>query len=104
MAVSPDDLRLATAGTDRLIRLWNPADGCPGPILRGHADNVRAPVFAGDGRALASGGKDMTVRLWDLDRNREVQILHTPEYVIASAYLPHGNWFAPAGEGGKVGF
>lgn len=38
--------------------------------LRGHQGAVYALAFAADGRTLVSGGKDGTVRLWDLSAGR----------------------------------
>lgn len=61
--------RLASAGADRTIRLWDPvsAQAISDP-LTGHADQVRAITTAtsDDGRLiLISGSHDGTIRLWD---------------------------------------
>jgi WD40 repeat protein len=60
---------LASAGMDKIVRLWDPASGQPAtaPIV-GHSDTVwaLAAVPLADGRTLlASAGDDKTVRLWD---------------------------------------
>lgn len=44
----------------------------PRAELRGHTDDVVSASFSPDGKILASGGKDGTVRLWDLASRKEV--------------------------------
>jgi cytochrome c len=58
--------RLATAGPDRLIRLWDPATLAPLGQLAGHAHPVTALAFAPNGRQLASGAVDGELLLWSL--------------------------------------
>jgi WD40 repeat protein len=56
--------RLASAGDDRAVRLWDPA-GHELLALRGHKDVVRAVAFSPDGLRLASAGDDPTIKVWD---------------------------------------
>jgi WD40 repeat protein len=64
IALSPDGQRLASCGTDNVVRLWNPADGSLLKTLWGHSDDVLAVAFSPDGRRLASASRDRTLRLW----------------------------------------
>src|SRR5277367_1579233 len=43
--------------------------------LEGHSSSVRAVAFSSDGRLLASGSRDNTVRLWDPATGAPVQTL-----------------------------
>ena len=70
LAFAPDGGTLAAAGS-RVIGLWGVAGGRVRARLRGHRGLVWALAFSPDGRTLASGGKDGTVRLWDMAAGRE---------------------------------
>src|SRR5262249_62097187 len=61
----PDGRRLATAGPDRAVRLWDLARGEEVVRLQGHTDFVWSLAFSPDGATLASGSGDFAVRLWD---------------------------------------
>jgi WD40 repeat protein len=67
VAFSPDGSTLATAGTDSLIKLWDPRSGELKATLAGHTAPVLGLTFSPDGSLLASCGTD-SVRLW---RSRE---------------------------------
>jgi WD40 repeat protein len=65
VAFHPDGTRLATAGRDRAIWLWDLARGEEVARLPGHTGYVWSLAFSPDGATLASGSGDFTVRLWD---------------------------------------
>jgi WD40 repeat protein len=66
VALSPDGRRLATTGSDGLVRLWDFATGKELAELAGHAGRAYAVAFSPDGQTLASAGQDTTVLLWDV--------------------------------------
>ena len=65
MAFSPDGQRLATAGYDRTVKVWDAATGQETLTLKGHAEDVLSVTFSPDGRRLAAGIRYGTVKIWD---------------------------------------
>jgi WD40 repeat protein len=63
--------------------------------LKGHTSYVSSVVYSPDGRTLASGSLDTTIKLWDVATGKELATLkgHTAE-VNSVAYSPDGNTLA----------
>jgi WD40 repeat protein len=54
VAWSPDGTRLASAGRDSTVRVWDAASGAPQATLTGHTDRVQAVAWSPDSTRLAT--------------------------------------------------
>jgi WD40 repeat protein/serine/threonine protein kinase len=88
VAFSPDGERLASAGGDGAIKIWNSRTGdVIRTILHAHANSVIAIAFHPDGRHLASAGADKWVKVWDLTAGPEAQeVFHCSYEVIVRKF------------------
>jgi WD40 repeat protein/serine/threonine protein kinase len=62
---SPDGQRLASAGQDGMVRLWDAATGLSLAELAKHIGDVNVVAWAPDNRLVASAGDDGTIQLWE---------------------------------------
>lgn len=69
----------------------------------GHLAAVTALAFSPDGRWIASGSQDKTIRIWDVTTGHEQRVLkgHSNP-VTALAFSPDGQWLASSSEDGTV--
>ena len=67
--------------------------------MTGHTLAVTSTVFSPDGRWLASGSLDKTIKLWEVASGREVRTFKGHAHGVASlAFSPDGRWLASGGE------
>ncbi|KAK9787622.1 hypothetical protein WJX73_001530 [Symbiochloris irregularis] len=62
--------RVASGGDDKIIRIWDPADGRPIGSLEGMIETVTEVAFTSDSNTLLAAGTDKAVRVFNLETSR----------------------------------
>jgi serine/threonine protein kinase len=101
--ISNDGQTLATAGSDKIIRLWNAATLKQKLPLTGHAGPIFGVSFDAEGKRLASAGWDKIVRIWDTSSGQLLKSWTAhPGDIWAVAFSPDGKHIATGGMEGAV--
>ena len=100
VAYSPDGKRIATASSDRTVRVWDAGSGqAIGAPLAGHEDSVASVAFSPDGKRIVTASFDGTARLWDAETGRQTGALvaDSSEGLRSAAFSPDGSRIVTAG-------
>ncbi|MFS8823471.1 WD40 repeat domain-containing protein, partial [Synechococcus sp. W60.2] len=107
LAISPNGTFLVSGGADKTVRVWDLAalgdpalrsgEGVPRLQLQGHTDLINSVAISPDGRWIASGSADRTIRLWQAEDGQLVRTIDSAAYPVTQGAGITAVAFAPSG-------
>jgi len=93
---NPNTPLIVSAGWDKVVKVWNLQHCKLRTNLLGHTGYVNTVTVSPDGSLCASGGKDGTAMLWDLNEGRHLSSLEAGDIIYALTFSPIRYWLCAA--------
>jgi len=87
---------IVSAGWDKLVKVWNLTTCKLKNNLVGHTGYVNTVTVSPDGSLCASGGRDGTAMLWDLNEGKHLYSLDAGDVINALVFSPNRYWLCAA--------
>ena len=87
---------IISCGWDRLVKVWSLTNCKLRNDLIGHTGYLNTVCVSPDGSLCASGGKDGTAMLWDLNEGKRLYSLDAGEIIHSLCFSPNRYWLCAA--------
>jgi guanine nucleotide-binding protein subunit beta-2-like 1 protein len=87
---------IVSSGWDKLVKVWNLTNCKLRNNLIGHTGYLNTVCVSPDGSLAASGGKDNTAMLWDLNEGKRLYSLDAGEIINGLVFSPNRYWLCAA--------
>lgn len=87
---------IVSGGWDKQVKVWNLSNCKLANNLSGHTGYINTVTVSPDGSLCASGGKDGTARLWDLNEGKHLYSLDAGDVINALVFSPNRYWLCAA--------
>ncbi|KID82515.1 WD40/YVTN repeat-like-containing domain protein [Metarhizium guizhouense ARSEF 977] len=102
VAFSSSQKILASASSDRTVRLWDDATKAHKRTLQGHSGYVLDVAFSPDGNTLASASSDCAIRIWNVDKGSHLRTLEGHSNWVNSVVFLTNTILASASSDGTI--
>jgi len=93
---STDQPLIVSAGWDKNVKVWNLQNCRLRTDLVGHTGYLNTVTVSPDGSLCASGGKDGTAMLWDLQDGKHLYSLEAGDTINSLIFSPTNYWLCAA--------
>jgi guanine nucleotide-binding protein subunit beta-2-like 1 protein len=93
---SPSAPVIVSAGWDKLVKVWSLSNCKLRTNLVGHNGYLNTVTVSPDGSLCASGGKDGTAMLWDLNEGKRLYSLDAGDTIHSLVFSPNRYWLCAA--------
>jgi guanine nucleotide-binding protein subunit beta-2-like 1 protein len=87
---------IVSGGWDKLVKVWNLTNCKLRTNLVGHSGYINTVTVSPDGSLCASGGKDGTARLWDLNEGKHLYSMDAGDIIHSLVFSPTRYWLCAA--------
>lgn len=87
---------IVSCGWDKLVKVWNLTNCKLRTNLIGHSGYLNTVTVSPDGSLCASGGKDGTAMLWDLNEGKRLYSLEAGDIIHSLVFSPNRYWLCAA--------
>mmetsp|Transcript_21806 Transcript_21806/g.26499 ORF Transcript_21806/g.26499 Transcript_21806/m.26499 type:complete len:316 (-) Transcript_21806:372-1319(-) len=87
---------IVSCGWDKLVKVWNLSNCKLKTNLIGHTGYLNTVTVSPDGSLCASGGKDGTAMLWDLNEGKRLYTLDAGDVIHSLVFSPNRYWLCAA--------
>eukprot|EP01010_Urceolus_cornutus_P000348 NODE_1047_length_1143_cov_3371.956124_g798_i0.p1 GENE.NODE_1047_length_1143_cov_3371.956124_g798_i0~~NODE_1047_length_1143_cov_3371.956124_g798_i0.p1 ORF type:complete len:319 (-),score=62.26 NODE_1047_length_1143_cov_3371.956124_g798_i0:116-1072(-) len=95
---NPQNPLIVSAGWDKVVKVWGLSNLKLLTNLLGHTSYVNTVGVSPDGSLCASGGKDGTAMLWDLNKGEHLYELEANDVIHSLVFSPCRYWLCAATE------
>jgi len=87
---------IISGGWDKMVKVWNLTNCKLRTNLHGHTGYINTVTVSPDGSLCASGGRDGTTRLWDLNEGKHLYSLEAGDTIHSLVFSPTRYWLCAA--------